>query len=82
MIKLEAVMGTTWKPVQPTEIKDIKIIREVIAQIRKPIPQEVYDRLAERDRKLKRAVMQIDPEELSRKWAAIRREQTEKADRE
>ena len=26
------------KPVQPTEIKDIKIIREVIAQIRKPIP--------------------------------------------
>ena len=26
------------KPVQPTEIKDIKIIREVIEQIRKPIP--------------------------------------------
>ncbi|GMO52181.1 MAG: hypothetical protein Pg6C_17620 [Treponemataceae bacterium] len=40
-------MATTWKPVQPTEIKDIKIIREVIAQIRKPIPQEVYDRHSE-----------------------------------
>ena len=32
------------KPVQPTEIKDIKIIREVIAQIRKPIPASVYRR--------------------------------------
>jgi hypothetical protein len=45
-------MKTKWKPVQPTEIKDINIIREVIAQIRKPIPPEVYARLAERDRKL------------------------------
>jgi hypothetical protein len=52
MMKAEAIMGTTWKPVQPTEIKDIKIIREVIAQIRKPIPQEVYDRLEEEDREL------------------------------
>jgi hypothetical protein len=43
---------TTWKPVQPTEIKDIKIIREVIAQIRKPIPPEVYARLEEEDRQL------------------------------
>jgi hypothetical protein len=49
---MEAIMGTKWKPVQPTEIKDINIIREVIAQIRKPIPPEVYERLAERDRKL------------------------------
>jgi hypothetical protein len=38
---------TTWKPVQPTEIKDINIIREVIAQIRKPIPAEVFKRHAE-----------------------------------
>jgi hypothetical protein len=45
-------MGTTWKPVQPTEIKDIKIIREVIAQIRKPIPQEVYDRHTENKKAL------------------------------
>ncbi|GHU61529.1 hypothetical protein FACS189445_3640 [Spirochaetia bacterium] len=45
-------MGTTWKPVQPTEIKDIRIIREVIAQIRKPIPPEVYARIEERNRKL------------------------------
>ncbi|GHV76949.1 hypothetical protein AGMMS49942_17700 [Spirochaetia bacterium] len=28
-------MGTRVKPVQPTEIKDIKIIREAIAQIRR-----------------------------------------------
>jgi len=32
------------KPVQPTEIKDKKIILEVIEQIRKPIPAEVYRR--------------------------------------
>jgi hypothetical protein len=37
-------MGTKVKPVQPTEIKDKKIIREVIAQIRKPISPEVYER--------------------------------------
>ena len=37
-------MGVKVKPVQPTEIKDIKIIREVIEQIRKPIPPEVYER--------------------------------------
>jgi hypothetical protein len=49
-------MGTKWKPVQPTEIKDINIIREVIAQIRKPIPPEVYARLAERDKKLMEVV--------------------------
>jgi hypothetical protein len=52
---MEALMGTKWKPVQPTEIKDINIIREVIAQIRKPIPPEVYARLEERDRKLMEA---------------------------
>ena len=32
------------KPVQPTEIKDKKIAREVIEQIRKPIPVSVYKR--------------------------------------
>jgi hypothetical protein len=37
-------MAVRVKPVQPTEIKDIKIIREVIEQIRKPIPPEVYER--------------------------------------
>jgi hypothetical protein len=35
------------KPVQPTEIKDIKIVREVISQIRKPIPPEVEQRTKE-----------------------------------
>ena len=30
------------KPVQPTEIKDKKIAREVIEQIRKPILASVY----------------------------------------
>jgi hypothetical protein len=35
-------MGTKVKPVQPTEIKDRKIAREVIEQIRKPIPDSVY----------------------------------------
>jgi len=32
------------KPVQPTEIKDIKIIRDLITQIRKPIPAAVLRR--------------------------------------
>jgi hypothetical protein len=48
-------MGATWKPVQPTEIKDIKIVLEVIAQILKPIPPEIYTRIEERNRKLRRA---------------------------
>ena len=37
-------MAVKVKPVQPTEIKDKKIIKEVIAQIRKPIPASVYRR--------------------------------------
>jgi hypothetical protein len=37
-------MGTKVKPVQPTEIKDKRIIREVIAQIRRPISPEVIKR--------------------------------------
>jgi hypothetical protein len=32
--------------VQPTEIKDKKIAREVIEQIRKPIPAEVIKMMA------------------------------------
>ena len=38
-------MAAKVKPVQPTEIKDKKIAREVIEQIRKPIPASVYKRL-------------------------------------
>ncbi|MCL1836004.1 MAG: hypothetical protein FWG46_00490 [Treponema sp.] len=37
-------MAAKIKPVQPTEIKDKKIAREVIEQIRKPIPASVYRR--------------------------------------
>jgi hypothetical protein len=37
-------MGTKVKPVQPTEIKDKKIAREAIEQIRKPIPASVEKR--------------------------------------
>ena len=37
-------MATKIKPVQPTEIKDKRIVHEVIEQIRKPIPDSVYKR--------------------------------------
>ena len=37
-------MANKIKPVQSTEIKDKKIAREVIEQIRKPIPSSVYKR--------------------------------------
>jgi hypothetical protein len=37
-------MAARVKPVQPTEIKDKKIAREVIEQIRKPIPASVHRR--------------------------------------
>jgi hypothetical protein len=37
-------MAVRVKPVQPTEIKDKKIAREVIEHIRKPIPAEVIKR--------------------------------------
>ena len=37
-------MAAKVKPVQPTEIKEKKIAREVIEQIRKPIPASVYKR--------------------------------------
>ena len=37
-------MAAKVKPVQPTEIKDKRIAREVIEHIRKPIPASVYRR--------------------------------------
>jgi hypothetical protein len=37
-------MGTKVKPVQSTAIKDKKIVREVIEQIRKPISAKVIKR--------------------------------------
>jgi hypothetical protein len=37
-------MGAKVKPVQPTVIKDKKIVREVIKQIRKPISAKVIKR--------------------------------------
>jgi hypothetical protein len=37
-------MAAKVKPVQPTEIKDKKIARQVIEDIRKPIPASVYKR--------------------------------------
>jgi hypothetical protein len=58
-------MGTTWKPVQPTEIKDINIVREVIAQIRKPIPPEVY----ERHEKIARKLRKLDWQGSKAPWA-------------
>jgi len=37
-------MAVKVKPVQPTEIKDKKMVREIIEHIRKPIPSAVYRR--------------------------------------
>jgi len=37
-------MAVKVKPVQATEIKDIKIARQIIKQIRKPISPEVTER--------------------------------------
>jgi hypothetical protein len=43
-------MGTNIKPVQPTTIKDKKIIQDVIAQIRrKPAPEDIKRSKARRD---------------------------------
>jgi hypothetical protein len=47
-------MGTKVKPVQPTEIKDIKIIREAIAQIRKKPSAAVLKRHKEDEEMLKK----------------------------
>jgi hypothetical protein len=48
-VYLEEHMGTKVKPVQPTEIKDKKIAREVIEQIRKPISAEAQQRHEDAD---------------------------------
>jgi hypothetical protein len=37
-------MAVRVKPVQSTEIRDKKMVREVIEQIRKPIPASVHRR--------------------------------------
>jgi hypothetical protein len=37
-------MAVKVKPVQPTEIKDKKMVREVIENIRKPIPAKILKR--------------------------------------
>ena len=42
------------KPVQPTEIKDKKMVREVIEQIRKPIPAAALKRHAKEEEDLMR----------------------------
>ncbi|MDR0685329.1 MAG: hypothetical protein LBF83_09420 [Spirochaetaceae bacterium] len=42
-------MGTKVKPVQPTEIKDKNIVREVIEQIRKPVPLSIEKKLKKED---------------------------------
>jgi hypothetical protein len=47
-------MAARVKPVQPTEIRDIKIIREVIAQIRKKPTAAALKRHKEEDEDLMR----------------------------
>jgi len=37
-------MAAKVKPVQPTEIKDKNMVREIIEQIRKPIPAKILKR--------------------------------------
>jgi len=37
-------MAVKVKPVQPTEIKDKRMVREIIEQIRKPIPARILKR--------------------------------------
>ena len=37
-------MAAKVKPIQPTEVKDKKMVREIIEQIRKPIPAKVRKR--------------------------------------
>ena len=47
-------MGTKVKPVQPTEIKDKRIIREVIAEIRRKPTAATLKRHEEEDEALMR----------------------------
>jgi hypothetical protein len=51
---LEKNMGTKVKPVQPTEIKDKKIIKEIIEQIRKPISPEAKKRHEEEEKYIRK----------------------------
>jgi len=37
-------MAVKIKPIQPTEIKDRKMVRDIIVQIRKPIPTRILKR--------------------------------------
>jgi hypothetical protein len=53
-------MGTKVKPVQPTEIKDKKIAREVIEQIRKPIPASVYKRHEKLAEQIDKMIPKVD----------------------
>jgi len=55
-------MAVKVKPVQPTEIKDKKIVREIIEYIRKPIPAAVY----RRNRKLADLVEKMTRDPVSR----------------
>jgi len=50
-------MAVKVKPVQPTEIKDKKMVREIIEQIRKPIPA----RILKRNEKLSEYYRQFEP---------------------
>jgi aspartate aminotransferase-like enzyme len=54
-------MGTRVKPVQPTEIKDIKIVREVIAQIRQKPTAAALKRHKEMEEALKKAMEPMRP---------------------
>ncbi|AEF84924.1 hypothetical protein TREPR_2181 [Treponema primitia ZAS-2] len=47
-------MAVKVKIVQPTEIKDKKIIREIIEQIRKPITPEAQKRHKEEERLIRK----------------------------
>jgi hypothetical protein len=51
---LEKNMGTKVKPVQPTEIKDKKIIKKIIEQIRKPISPEAKKRHEEEEKYIRK----------------------------
>ncbi|GHV25468.1 hypothetical protein AGMMS4952_03290 [Spirochaetia bacterium] len=53
-------MGTKIKPVQPTEIKDIRIVREVIAQIRKKPSAAALKRHKEEEEMLNRLMEPMD----------------------
>jgi hypothetical protein len=61
-------MATKVKPVQPTEIRDKEIARQIIEQIRKPIPASVY----RRHEKLKQIIKKM----TRRRAVALKQPQT------